>query len=91
MLADRRPESEFQRVLGRSKSQAYQKIHSLRSPIEGLDWLKLPMQKRVVVPDHVWTDANRRLNAPRTLSAWICGDPAPGYSALDRAVKAVRA
>jgi hypothetical protein len=84
MLTEKKPESEFQRVLGRSKSQVYQRIFRLKSSIDSLDWLKLPMQKRVAVPPESWADASRRLNAPRTLSAWICGDPAPGYSALDQ-------
>jgi hypothetical protein len=81
-MSERKPESEFLRLLGRSKSQAYSHVH--QPPIEGLDWLKLPKEKRVAVPPEAWADANRRHNTPRTLSAWICGDPAPGFSALDR-------
>lgn len=29
-------------------------------------------------------EASIRINAPRTLSQELCGDPPPGYSALDR-------
>ncbi len=39
----------------------------------------------MVVPDEVWTDRNRRINAGyRDLTAMICGDPRPGQSALDQ-------
>jgi hypothetical protein len=29
-------------------------------------------------------DARRRANAPRSLTAWVLGDPPPGMSALDQ-------
>jgi Myb-like DNA-binding protein len=29
-------------------------------------------------------DADARLFRPRSITAWICADPAPGFSALDR-------
>lgn len=32
----------------------------------------------------MFVDAERRLTAPRDLTAMLQGDPAPGYSALDR-------
>jgi hypothetical protein len=35
-------------------------------------------------PDSVFADRAARERAPRSLTAWICGDPAPGWSALDR-------
>lgn len=39
---------------------------------------------RFAVPADALMEARRRAMAPRSLTAWICGDPAPGSSALDR-------
>lgn len=39
---------------------------------------------RVTPPDDVWVERNIRINAPRSIGAILLGDPAPGYSALDR-------
>lgn len=36
------------------------------------------------IPVDVWNDAQRRNLAERSITAFICGDPAPGQSALDR-------
>ena len=36
------------------------------------------------IPDFVIEDAARRLSAPRSLTAMLLGDPAPGQSALDK-------
>jgi hypothetical protein len=36
------------------------------------------------VPPSKFEEANRRMNAPRSITAWICGDPAPGFSMLDQ-------
>lgn len=38
----------------------------------------------LVVPDEVFVERNERLSTPRSLTGAICGDPPPGYSALDR-------
>jgi hypothetical protein len=84
MLAEGKPDSEFRRVLGRSKGQARLRLYRLHFPTKGWDWLELPKERHADVPADVWAQANHRINAPRTLSAWICGDPAPGYSALDQ-------
>jgi hypothetical protein len=37
----------------------------------------------VLTPEMV-AERDRRLWAPRPLTAWICGDPAPGCSELDK-------
>ena len=39
---------------------------------------------RAHIPLPVEADRDRRINAPRTITALVCGDPPPGYSALDR-------
>jgi hypothetical protein len=39
----------------------------------------------IITPQHVWAEAeHRRRLSRRTLTAEFCGDPLPGYSALDR-------
>jgi hypothetical protein len=84
MLAEKRSDSEFRERLGRSKAVARDRIY--RVDFMDTDWsmLGLPHEPRVAVPTELRADANRRAAAPRTLSAWLCGDPAPGQSALDR-------
>jgi hypothetical protein len=37
-----------------------------------------------IVPEQVFAERNARQMAPRSLTAVLCGDPAPGWSALDR-------
>ncbi len=71
-------------MLDRSKAKARLRVYRLAFPAQGYDWLDLPKEKRVDAPAQAWAEASRRLNTPRSLSAWICGDPAPGYSALDQ-------
>lgn len=36
------------------------------------------------VPDQLFVDRERRLSAQRTITGFLCGDPPPGFSALDR-------
>jgi hypothetical protein len=43
----------------------------------------LPVRK-MIIPDHVIIDQQRRLSAPLTISSYVLGDPPPGFSALDR-------
>lgn len=38
------------------------------------------------VPPEVWIDRIKRAMTPRSVTAIICGDPIPGYSALDRRI-----
>jgi hypothetical protein len=45
---------------------------------------KRAASKDDAVPPEVIADAIRRATAPRSVTAWICGDPAPGQSALER-------
>jgi hypothetical protein len=84
MFAEGKPDSEFRRLLGRSKFSARTRLYRLHFPTDGYDWLDLPREKRFDVPPEAWAEASRRFSAPRTLTAWICGDPAPGFSALDQ-------
>lgn len=50
----------------------------------------LPVRK-LIVPDAVLFDRDRRLCAPITINTLILGDPAPGFSALDRKMAGVAA
>jgi hypothetical protein len=43
----------------------------------------LPVRK-MIVPDEVMSERDKRLSAPVTINALILGDPRPGFSALDR-------
>lgn len=43
-----------------------------------------PVTSRRPIPQEVIADRDRRSNAPRSLTALFCGDPAPGQSALDK-------
>lgn len=43
------------------------------------------VEARIVVPPEVLADRHRRINLEHaTIGAFLCGDPLPGYSALDR-------
>lgn len=46
---------------------------------------------RVEVPEDVLAERNLRISAPRTVSAFVLGDPPAGFSALDRKRQAVSA
>lgn len=43
---------------------------------------------RIQYPDHVFVDRAARQMAPQTLTGFLCGDPPPGWSALDRRAQA---
>lgn len=47
-----------------------------------------PAGTKVVVPESVLAERDRRFNAPVSFSAAILGDPPQGYSALDRMQRA---
>lgn len=67
---------EQRRALNQQKTKA--KTQTIRMKIEH-DHERVP-----AVPNEVWEDRNRRMAQPRTLTAWLMGDPAPGTSALER-------
>lgn len=41
-------------------------------------------QGKVEIPERVLLDRNRRHAAARSITSMLCGDPAPGQSALDK-------
>jgi hypothetical protein len=89
MFAAREPDSEFRRRLGRSKQLAWQRIYRISFPEKSIPACLVDV--RVDVPEGAWNDADRRANAPRSLTAWFFKDPPPGYSALDQRQRQVRA
>ncbi len=44
----------------------------------------LYVEPKPVIPEQLLLDARERLLAARSITAMLCGDPAPGFSALDR-------
>lgn len=87
-------DSEFRHRFGRPKASAVYRLRyvddprlkdrlaALRPPCTG--GLELDVSRPKSIPDSVIADAMKRRLAPRSLTASICGDPAPGFSALDR-------
>jgi hypothetical protein len=74
MRREGRSKREIARVLGRRLSSVCDRLNGKPSPA--------PPR---VVPDEVRAEhAHRAALAPRDLTAAICGDPLPGYSALDK-------
>lgn len=78
-------EAQCMARLGRSKAACNTKIYNIRSVERVAARVangQPPLQ--ATIPDEVIADAIRRARAPRTITSWICGDPPPGYSALER-------
>lgn len=98
LLAEGAPEREFERQIGRTKEAAKTRIQTLnyrarRAEADRFRTLsgsrcKKSEYRRVeaeaAIPPEVIADSVRRSDAPRSLTAMLCGDPPPGYSALDR-------
>ena len=79
-LVDRRAsDEECMAAVGRNFNACYCRVVSRKGSIR-----HPRVQPPPNVPSDVLHDARRRLTAPRTLTAWLCGDPAPGQSALER-------
>jgi len=89
LLAARAPEDEFRKLLGRSKHMAAGRIHRLAHPTTSVEPY-LMAEPRPEVPDGLWDDRDRRASARLSLTARFCGDPPPGYSALDQRERQVR-
>lgn len=85
LLQEDAPESRFRAELGRSKinSQLRHKRLLFQSRAEQARETK-SLGLGLHVPPEAIADRDRRIKAPRSLTALLCGDPAPGQSALDR-------
>lgn len=80
LLDSQASDAECIAAVGRKRHACYMRLNRERySP-------RLIMTKGppVKAPDASLQDAERRAKAPRTLTAWLCGDPPPGFSALDQ-------
>lgn len=78
-------DAAFRDRLGRSKDSAIARMD--RITYGGLGERKAsntPTVGRAQVSPEAYADAVRRLTAPRTITATLLGDPAPGWSMLDR-------
>lgn len=82
LLAADAPEELFLEKIGWSKYRAMQRMDRIRTGRVTRMRGVTPTEGRVDVPEHVWADAMRRANAPRSLTEILCGDPGPTRSAL---------
>lgn len=92
LLEAKADDATFLRELGRTKGSAYSRIKYVSDPAayraerqlkrDGLRRAK--NVGRFYIPDDVMRDALARRLADRDLTSILCGDPAPGQSALDR-------
>jgi hypothetical protein len=98
MIDSDAPEREFLKVFGRTKNAAYSRARyvtdaEFREKRLLRDRANRARNSNAVghivtasssPPAHIFVEARERANAPRSLTAWLCGDPAPGTSMLDR-------
>lgn len=99
LLAKGACNNEFRAEIGRTKAAAISRIKWLDDPQEPYRSAERarksrgnitgePIRRRTgqphPAPESVREDAARRADAPRTITAWFFGDPAPGQSALDK-------
>lgn len=101
LLAQDISDFEFEHQLGRTKTAARTRMQTVsyrgwRAEADDLRTLSQSRSKckefsssrAETIPPEVIADAVRRSNAPRSLTAMLCGDPPFGYSAYDRRVSA---
>lgn len=90
LVARKADDATFRLELGKSKAAAYARLLYAKDPVKyrgqrhaaRTSAAEQPPKPRI--PSHVIEDAVLRYSLPRTLTATLCGDPPPGYSALDR-------
>ena len=74
------------RVVGRHRASIYRQLRKppMTEDKKPRDFVNC-LGAGITIPDEVLSDRDRRMDlSPRDLSAALCGDPLPGYSALDR-------
>lgn len=79
MFANNEPSEAFTAKLGRSETAARE--HIKRADVRVKTEARAAISK---IPAGIIEDAVRRATTPRSLTAFICGDPPHGFSALDR-------
>jgi hypothetical protein len=94
LMAAGTPPEQFLVKLGRTKDAAYQRLYYKRvgpyrpkaerlRPISAQTF-QIGDQVSARPDEKLLAEAEARANVPRTATAWLCGDPPPGYSALDK-------
>lgn len=83
------PETIHRAIDAKYRKYRQQKINEARSRREAGEMKIEPLLRnqpcdRVTVPTALLVERDFRLNIPRSVTSILCGDPAPGYSALDR-------
>lgn len=83
------PETIHRAIDAKYRKYRQQKINEARSRREaGAPKISLLLRNepsdRVTVPIALIVERDYRVNLPRSITSMLCGDPAPGYSALDR-------
>ena len=78
---DGKTTKEIAEIMGRT-------ISGIQARLEFIDARKARGKPFVpahrLIPEPLIVDRDRRALAPRPLTSWLCGDPAPGQSALDK-------
>jgi hypothetical protein len=69
---------------GYSEFRARQIADTRGARLKSLGQREAVVSVRKQIPEYVLTDRERRQTAPQTLTSLLCGDPAPGQSALDK-------
>jgi len=73
------PNEEFVSALGRTRHACWGKLQYENTKMPTMQKVNSARPKPEML-----ADAYRRAAAPRTISAFVFGDPGAGYSALDR-------
>ena len=81
LIEEGRKARQIASFMGKDLQVVYSKIQQLRQPGRQIH---IELEPRAWVPQHVLDDRDRRERAERDLTAVLCGDPAPGQSALDK-------
>jgi hypothetical protein len=90
MLAAGAKDIEFRKAVGRSRAAAKGRVREVQAEKRrAANEAKAPSEFSNVPPD-VLAEARARTLAPRSLTAWAFGDPAPGFSAYDRRPSALQ-
>lgn len=97
LLARGAKNAEFLETISRSREASRERIKYLDDPIfrertknraKSLRYYGDPalilVRSSGPVAEHLLADAERRMAAPRSITSFVFGDPAPGWSALDR-------
>lgn len=82
LLASNAPDSAFRSTIGRTRESAKSRMERERFKAFMKDRPKLASVPSKVIPDEVWLDLERRMKAPRSLTAILMGDPEPGRRRL---------